>query len=317
MTGHKILPTLLCIFPLAISASEDFNSLKKLWNIRDNAEKIRLQDRMQVLLNQTPKKEFDTFDNNPAAKTTNPLLRFYDCNLDRLKKDIPATQVKPGNVVIWYLYNMGFVIKTPTVCFGVDIHHRRAVELADLLDFIVTTHNHDDHWSIPLLDTMTAKGKPVVSNFHPNAFYTKASAYTHNIAGVTIHCGEADHNAKLKKFTMPMEIICPTGDRNFVFFTSGDCASESFLERKSEKIHVYAVHPRCGMKAIKAARKLNPDVTFIVHLQEMGHPINYARWKITDGRDEAAVFAADSRQFYLPVWGEKILWDGEKIYGGQ
>lgn len=315
MKHQKILTALLWLFPICFSASGKVQDFKKMWIEKDAAKRMSIQDKLQAVLDVTSKKEFDTFDNDPRAKSSNPALQFYDLCLDRLAEDIPRTEVRPGTVVIWYLYNMGFVIKTPTVCFGVDIHHRRAVKLAGVLDFSVTTHNHDDHWSMPLLNTLNDNGKPLVTNFYPNLFYTKARSFTHNISGVTIHCGEADHKPTLKKFTMPMEIVCPTGDKQFVFFTSGDCWSHEFLEKKSEKIDLYAVHPRCGMKAVNAALKLHPQLTFIAHLHELGHDINVWRWKFADGRSELEEFSKNGQAAYVPVWGEKFLWDGEKIHG--
>ena len=133
---------------------------------------------------------------------------------------------------------------------------------------------------MPLMRKMNAEQKPVISNFFPNFGYTKAAEFTHNIKGVTIYCGEANHNDRLKKFTMPMEFVCPTGDKKFVFFTSGDCYNHEFLNKKSEKIDLYAIHPRCGMIPVNAAQRLNPELTFIGHLQELGHEINVWRWQL-------------------------------------
>ena len=288
-----------------------------MWFESDTAKREKLQDAMQSIIDKTPKSEFDLFDNNPESATDNPVLQYYDLALERIVKDIPETQVAPGNIIIWYLYNMGFVIKTPQVCFGVDIHHRHALKLEPFLDFIVTTHNHLDHYSMPLLGKMVENKKWIISNFFPYFGYTKAAEYTYEIKGVTIHCGEANHNNMLQKFTMPMEIVVPTGDRNFVFYTSGDCYDHKFLERKSEKIDLYAVHPRCGMTAANAAQKLEPELTFIVHLHELGHEINQFRWEFSVGRRELDDFKEINKKAYVPAWGEKFLWDGEKITGCQ
>lgn len=297
-------------FSLGAADAVDFATMYQESNVE---KREKLQDIMQTVIDRTPKKEFDTFDNDPNAKTTNPVLKYYDHSLDRILADIPATQVKEGNVVIWYLYNMGFIIKTPTACFGVDIHHRRADKLEPLLDFIAVTHNHKDHQSLPLMNKMTATQKFVISNFFPNPGYTKAPSFTHDIKGVTIHCSEADHNFKLRKFTMPMEFVCKTGNKNFVFFTSGDCCSHEFLNRKSERIDLYAIHPRCGMEPVKAAERLDPELTFIAHLQELGHEINVWRWQFTVGRHEVGELKKINKKAYVPVWAEKFLWDGEKI----
>ena len=293
------------------------NNFSDMWFETDRIKRENLQDAMQNIVDKTSKREFDSFDENPELKTDNPLFQYYDNSLERIIEDVPGTQVAPGCVVIWYLYNMGVVIKTPQVCFGVDIHHRHAIKLEPLLDFIVITHNHLDHYSVPLLRMMNENEKAIVSNFYPSFAYTKAAEFTHNINGVTIHCGEANHNNKLKKFTMPAEIVCPTGDRNFVFYTSGDCYSHEFLSRKTDKIDLYAVHPRCGMTAVCAAQKLEPEMTFILHLHELGHEINEFRWEYSVGRCELAEFEKTGLKAYVPVWGEKFLWDGEKITGCQ
>lgn len=316
MKNKNILNSIIACFSLWTGAAEACN-FKDMWFENNDKKREKLQDAMQAVIDKICKKEFDAFDNNPNAKTVNPVLKFYDQSLERLANDIPATQVKSGTVAIWYLYNMGFVIKTPEVCFGIDIHHRHAKKLAPFLDFIAVTHNHDDHYSMPLMRKMNAEQKPVISNFFPNFGYTKAAEFTHNIKGVTIYCGEANHNDRLKKFTMPMEFVCPTGDKKFVFFTSGDCYNHEFLNKKSEKIDLYAIHPRCGMIPVNAAQRLNPELTFIGHLQELGHEINVWRWQFSVGRYELEEFKKLNKKAYVPVWGEKFIWDGEKIIGCQ
>lgn len=312
MKHNKFFSVVLGFLPFFSSAA-DSNDFQKMYLEPDGKNREKLQDIMQAVIDKTPKKEFDAFDDDPKAKTANPVLKYYDHVLERLAADIPATPVKPGNAVIWYLYNMGFVIKTPTACFGIDIHHRHAEKLEPMLDFLAITHNHDDHYSLPLMGKMGRNQKLIVSNFYPNSGYTKAVEFTHKIKDVTIHCSEADHNQRLRKFTMPMEFVCPTGDKNFVFFTSGDCFSHEFLNKKSDKIDLYAIHPRCGMIPVSAAQRLNPELTFIVHLQELGHEINVYRWQFSVGREELSEFKKINKKAYVPVWGEKFLWDGEKI----
>ena len=40
------------------------------------------------------------------------IMRFYALAIDKLLKEIPNTKVKRGDVVMWQLYNMGYVVKT-------------------------------------------------------------------------------------------------------------------------------------------------------------------------------------------------------------
>ena len=299
---------------VSLFAKDKMPDLRNLWVEQDAKKRIELQDYMQSLVDKTLRAEYMTFFENSSSPTSNKVLQYYDASLDRILEQLPNEKPAPGTVTIWYLYNMGFIIKTPTVCFGVDINHRKGEKLEPYLDFLVVTHNHNDHYTLSLMRAMTANKKLVISNFFPNAGYTKAPSKTHEINGVTVHCGESDHNKVLRKFTMPMEIICPTGDRNFVFFTSGDTWNHSFLEKKSGKIDLYVVHPFNGMTAVKAAQKLDANLTFIVHLHEMTHEYNKWRWKYADGRWQLDVFRKNKRNAYLPVWGEKFIWDGSKIH---
>ena len=313
MNRKKFLSFLFLGCSLFLGAA-DVPDFKQMWNESDEVKRCVLQDLMQARIDKLPKAEFDNFDKDPAVKSDNPVLKFYDAALERVLADIPATKVRPGTVVIWYLYNMGFIIKTPESCFGVDIHHRNAVRLAPLLDFTAVTHKHGDHFSKPLLNEMNSLKKVIISNFFQNPGLTKSPEYTRKLpGGITVHCGEADHNSRLKKFTMPMEFVCKTGDKEFVFFTSGDVCSEKFLKRKSEKIHLYAIHPRCGMLTIKGVKRLDPQMTFIGHLQELGHEINRWRWSFAVGRKDQQILDKIKKSAYVPVWGEKFLWDGEMV----
>ena len=45
----------------------------------------------------------------------------------------------------------------------------------------------------------------------------------------------------------------------------------------------------------------------------MGHEYNRWRWPFQLGREEVANFRKDNLDAYVPVWGEKLLWDGKKI----
>ena len=111
-----------------------------------------------------------------------------------------------------------------------------------------------------------------------------------------------------------MEIVCRTGNKKFVLFTSGDCYSHEFLDRKSEHIDLYIVHPRCGMDVTSAVKRLDPKLTFISHLQELAHDINLFRWQISVGREELKNLSGIGKSAYIPVWGEKFIWDGEKLF---
>ena len=264
---------------------------------------------LQSCADHTTAAEFEAFESGSPAAGKNPLLHFYDRAFEKVLTEAVSTTVEPGQIVLWYLYNSGYIIKTPTACLGVDLHHRMAEKLASLLDFVIVTHNHDDHYNLALLNAMTEKGKAVISNFFPNPFYTKSSEWSYTMPGsVTLHCGEADHSKVLRKFTMPVEIICKTGEAECVIYTSGDCCSHEFLNPKSTAVDLYIIHPRCGMDPVKGVQKVNARLTLVSHLLEMSHEIDLYRWPFSFGKEVVENLKKTDREGCFPVWGQKILW---------
>ena len=67
------------------------------------------------------------------------------------------------------------------------------------------------------------------------------------------------------------------------------------------------------MLAKDAALTLEPEMTFIAHLQELGHEVNRFRWRFSDGQHELDEFQKIGRNAMVPLWGEKFLWDGNRI----
>ena len=70
---------------------------------------------------------------------------FYRKAFDKVLKEVKATKVADGKVVLWNVYNMGYVVKTPAHTFGIDIVQKHLDQLAPELDFLLVTHNHGDH----------------------------------------------------------------------------------------------------------------------------------------------------------------------------
>jgi len=259
---------------------------------------------------------FAAFDREaalPAAKLETlyakyPVLAYYDRAIDKLLYEIPATKVERG-IVVWHLYNMGYVVKTPECCFGIDLHHRRAAELAPLLDFILVTHNHSDHYNLALLQAMSHAKKPVVSNFYPSRGYQRPPQ-KFEIADVTIETGETDHNATLKKFMSTYRITCGRTSDAPVLYHTGDSCDFRQLQMPC-KADVWIVHPQVGILVPEAAKHLLPKEIWFSHLLEMGHckpsiyrPIDW----ITFYCDQAVIQKQNPEIFCrAPMWGEKIV----------
>lgn len=238
-----------------------------------------------------------------------PLLHFYDRAFDKVLQGVKAETPAPGEVFLWHLYNMGYIVKTNRQCFGIDLHHRRDVELVPHLDFLAITHNHNDHYTLALATAMDQAGKPIFSNFFPNKGYSKEPRRTATCGKARIHTYEADHNATLRKFIMPCEIICDSTPGACVIFTGGDACKARQLKHQSDHVDFFIVHPYVGLDIAEAATTtVQPAITLVSHLQELHHPVDQWRWTYTDGRVACEKVRATGQAALMPVWGDKIVW---------
>ena len=241
------------------------------------------------------------------------LERAFGKVLDEAKKakvsDRPA---------VWLVYNMGIVVKSRETLFSVDLCHRRAGELAPLLDFALITHNHNDHYTRRFYETMDRTlHKTVVSNFadnygaRSNPYGGKPSEFgggftrggkSFKFRDVEVKTYVSDHNPYLIGFTMPFEITI--GD--FTIFHSGDSSRADQLT-PSRTPDLWFVHPRVGLKVDEGVRRFAPQTTVIAHLNEMAHPKDRYRWTWMDGLKEKARAESAGGRAVMPVWGERVV----------
>ena len=69
-----------------------------------------------------------------AAYAHWPILRRYDAAFEKIMREVRETTVG-DRPAIWYVYNMGVVVKTRQSLFSIDLCHRLAPTFADALDF--------------------------------------------------------------------------------------------------------------------------------------------------------------------------------------
>ena len=226
---------------------------------------------------------------------------------DEILEGVKTTAVT-DRPAVWMLYNMGIVVKTREACFGIDIVHRRAKELAPYFDFMLITHNHGDHCNEELYAAMNKSGKTVISNFKDNygvknwkrdGGFTRAKK-TFKIKDVEVSTMLVDHNDYLIDYTTAFEI--KVGD--FTLVHSGDCFSVDKINPACANPDIWVVHPCCGIKTEEGGKKLNPKLTAICHVCELGHKGWRVPWELgykVKGWVEAAGYKAA-----VPMWGERI-----------
>jgi len=194
-------------------------------------------------------------------------------------QDIRNEIVNEG-ATVWQIYNHGFVVKTSSVCFGIDLynynHHSyfKSTELAPLLDAVFVTHEHHDHFSPVLITEMNRLGKPVVGPAEVNIIGLSEIMHAgeqKNIASLIVKAHFGLHSVPALQY----EITTPEGIK--ILHTGDNQTSETIPEIPDVNIlllnawvnesgntsHIYG--------ARKAIEKVKPDVCLPGHILELGH----------------------------------------------
>ena len=248
-------------------------------------------------------------------------MYFYRQAFNKVRKEVRSTKVAEGTVVLWNVYNMGYVVKTPTQTFGIDIVHKHVEELAPMLDFMLVTHKHNDHGDNHTRNQLAAHGVKVIAGFElnkPCVWQGKLLAWEFvdeidsiQIGDITINCTRVDHNKteKGRKFVTTYEIDCGPKSGNTVIFHTGDAYSYKQLE-VTKKPDVFIFHMGVGLNIQKALDKLQPEYAFFSHAWELSHKVEQWRWTIDDVlKSVHKVTGHDSSRLLYPCWGDKVVYN--------
>lgn len=305
-TAHELWNT----SPLSLDAKR-IEALNKIQGYADNCQ----DDNFISFL-----KGFDQASMNMAK--SEPILIFYRSAFQRILEGIKESAVENGTTEIWSLYNMGYVVKTPSGCFGVDISHRWAEEFAPYLDFLCVTHKHSDHYSEKLIQAMFDLGKPVFSNYLKDGSYPYTSTVPadYMIGKFKIRTSITDHNnSGLSNFVTVFQIDCGEDSGNFTMIHTGD---SNFKPEQYTNIsaHVNVLIPRYAPNALTENNiigvgkgKVEPDYVLLSHILELAHAgVNDSRWSIDMALERASKI--NCKQTYVPMWGEKLVWKEGKLH---
>ena len=234
-------------------------------------------------------------------------LERLEAAFEKVLKEAREAQVDDVPAV-WSVYNMGYVVKTRASMFAIDLVHRRAPELAPLLDFALVTHNHNDHWRSSFYRAMNGAGKTVVSNFLDNygvRNWQREGGYvrgekTLRLKDVEIRTSLVDHNGYLIDFTTAFEIR--VGD--WRLYHSGDCGNAGKLRTLGGRPDLWLFFPGCGVNTVDAVRKIGAKRTVFGHLWELGHSSGRLTTPLIRSRRADAASVGVSVE--IPMWGTRI-----------
>jgi L-ascorbate metabolism protein UlaG (beta-lactamase superfamily) len=201
---------------------------------------------------------------------------FYRKMLEKAIIEIKNEGVSSG-ATIWQIYNHGFIIRTPSVSFAVDLHDyfhlSEFYEFADLIDAYFVSHEHQDHYSPELVGILKSRGIPVVG---PTAFspasIKMAAGDSATISNLKVHAHYGLHaDLDLRQF----EIITPEGLK---FLHTGDNQTTETLPVVSDVDVMMLncwINESGSISHVEGVRiaidKIKPVVTLPGHAIELGH----------------------------------------------
>jgi hypothetical protein len=313
----------------AIAAGEGVEAMKQLSRTSPfqlNEERLQLLKKIEKISDEFNNPAyFREYLNSPeeaatAMEKASPLLYCYRKAFDKVMDEVANTRVKKGSVAIWLLYNMGFIVKTPSAAFGVDVNHRLADQLEPYLDFLCITHNHGDHMNAKLMEAMTKKGKPVLSNFYEQGeAYTSKTPQRYNIGNFTLQTDISDHlrSADLPDFVTIFKIDCGPDTDNFTLLHGGDTGFDpirfTHVEGPVDLVVLRWGAARENDILGTGSGQVQPDFAILSHLIEQGHhPYPKGQASITKTLEHLPNVKCDHT--IIPFWGEKMVWKNKQMH---
>jgi len=237
-----------------------------------------------------------------ALESAHPVLQFLRRSAQRIIHEVRTTPPPSTGILLWHVYNMGFVGKTASTTFGIDLHLRDAALLAPLLDALFISHHHMDHNTPGLADEMLRQRKPVISNFAPNSsLITEPATLDIRDLHVSIDLGDhffykPDHQNDMFMF----RIQSPDGT---LLYHTGDNSNAKKLLPTTPPPDAFVFHVNVGLDAPTAFARLQPKLAVATHLLELGHDVGNYRWPFCIAQQHFV--QAPHQPFWIPLWGQR------------
>ena len=276
-------------------------------------ERMDAMEKIQSVMNRFENKEWKVYrkctDLAEVARMEREGVPYYlRKSFDKVRKEIRKTKVQDGTVAVWLLYNMGYIVKTPTSTFGVDLNSRHLDELLDMIDFGMITHSHGDHNTREFTEGMVKRGKPILAAFDIKNIEEMRVKHNgvYTFGDVTVRVTVGDHNKKKRNFVASYEIDCGARTNHTVIYHTGD--TNNYTQLVPEKqVDIFIPHMHVGLNIQGAIDNFRPHHLFLSHLQELGHRIHKWRWTFHDALKAKAEYKHD--HIWIPCWGERIIYN--------
>jgi len=265
-----------------------------------------------------------------SAPIEPPIADFVNRRIQKAVGEMESEQVTSG-ITIWKLYNHGFVVRTPEVTIGFDLHQgpfetlHIASELFDRIlqatQALFISHTHSDHADAYAISRMIEMGRPVIvppglgldNEWHDRLIQPERHWQVSNklaLGGVNIpyrvfpgHQGvELLNNVYLVDLPHDLHIM-QTGDQSL---------TEDFyvwIDRVQEQFKVDILLPNCWTTDLRRLIDgTRPRLVITGHENEMGHPVDHRE----AFSKTYAHIAKEPTPVLVMAWGERYHYEKDQ-----
>ena len=182
-------------------------------------------------------------------KTSAPLWPFILRRLETAMDEAERADLAHDAVTAWQMYNSGVVVKTGDIIIGLDVipmprffgweePEGLTLRTAELLDVLLITHRHEDHYDKALVRACLDLGKPVLMPAslaadwgHHIALHGVEHGANMELLDLQITCRQGFHVWRATMDELPLiyyEITTPAG---YTFIFSGDLDYTKVFEK--------------------------------------------------------------------------------------
>lgn len=256
---------------------------------------------------------------------------FLNRRIARAVDEIEAEAVTSG-MTLWKFYNHSFVVKTPELTLGFDLHRGPFDSFSvrpELFDRIVAvtqalfiSHEHSDHADADVVDRMLALGRPVIV---PPGLWEGEAAFADLIRpardGQSVHrlaLGDSAINYRVFPGHQGSEMLnnvyvvgLPNGVH--VMQTGDQSNMEDFavwIDRVHEHVEVDVLLPNCWSTDLRRLiRGVSPRLVITGHENEMSHPVDHRE----AFSKTYAHIVAEPTPVLVMAWGERYHYEPDEV----
>ena len=89
-------------------------------------KRLDAMEKVQSVINRFEREDWSAYRKESDAEALAEMEKtgvpyYLRQSFEKVCKEVRTTKVKEGTVAVWLLYNMGYIVKTPTTTFGIDL----------------------------------------------------------------------------------------------------------------------------------------------------------------------------------------------------